>query len=93
MKLLAACLLLITVIFAQASPDEGVDKCLKGCCATAQWDDEAKSCHTNGTGNDEDLGKCQLSCVSGASPSLCCAPGAILLVLMALKGGAFAKKQ
>jgi hypothetical protein len=99
MRLLIIALILASMAFAQASPEDEINQCVKGCCQRygGEWDDGGNSCQMNGTDSDyEARSNCELQCVYGATGvdtgmgACCCAPAAMLMVIIgaALKSGA-----
>jgi hypothetical protein len=102
MRLLIIGLALLSVAFAQASPDEQINQCMHSCCQQygGQWDSDVGACYLNETdSNHQALSDCQLNCAyaSGAvnsGGSFCCAPALILAAVVgaALKGSLPAKR-
>ena len=98
MKALLFVIALTAAAFAQQSPEDEINQCVKSCCYSygGDWSDSDQACMIDP--NDErysDLSDCELQCVysgtgidTGAG-AVCCAPGLVLFGLLgvALKGG------
>ena len=90
MRLLIIALMLASMAFAQTSPDEEINQCMKGCCQKSggEWD-EGGGCQINETDSQaEALSNCQLQCIYGTAGvdtglgACFCAPAVILMVVV-----------
>lgn len=90
-------LILASLAFTQASPDEEIDSCRESCCRGygGEWDGSALHCAMDEADSRYDmLSDCQLQCVYGASGvdtglgACLCAPALMLAMLCAASKGA-----